>query len=292
MTRYRSRRRARTGAAQWIGVAIVAALAVVVLVLALVALDRGTGDEHPEGTASTPIEAEPSPSGEPSAEPTPTATPLEPVERAQERFLAEGSEGVLWRAVAGSCAEGIAPVIERSTDGGLTWNDVTPLYRDIRQVAALSPLAGTQAEVVASLGDDCETQLMRTFTQGRFWEPYPDELAAASYIEPADAATVVLGGEPVAAPCAQARSLAAQEGTAALVCDAEVFTWDGADWAAAGIADAVAVTLADSVPVAVTRAPGCGGLQVGSTCTPADPAAPTAASASLLWNADALIPLG
>ncbi|MDX2377646.1 hypothetical protein M4I32_12625 [Microbacterium sp. LRZ72] len=300
MPPYRSRR-SRTRAAQWIAIAVVAALAVLVIVLALLALDRGRGDEADASTAPVPSFT-PHETSTPSPTPTPEETPdaVGPVDRADERFLAVGADGVVWRAVAGSCADGIQPLIERSTDGGQSWNDVTPLYREVRQVASLVPIAGSQAEIVAAIGDECEVDLLRTFTQGEFWEPYPDELASASYIDPATAATVIIAGEPVDAPCPEARSLATQGGAIALVCDGEVATWTGDAWESAGTTSAVAVTLLDSAPVAAVAAVAaeeCEGLELadaaGTACLDGtDPAAPTALAPSgtttWLWNGDSL----
>src|SRR3546814_11031113 len=91
----------------------------------------------------------------------------------------------MWRGIAGECGAA-APLIERSGDGGQSWEDVTPGYRGIGQVISLDSFAGTEAETVARMGAGCETQALRTFTQGEFWEPYPEVLAASRYADPAE----------------------------------------------------------------------------------------------------------
>ena len=109
--------------------------------------------------------------------------------------------GALWRGTAGACG-GAAPTLERSRDGGDTWNDVTPRYLGIGQLLSVEAFAGSEAQIVARMGDDCELQALRTFTQGRFWESHPEALAASTYVDPADPTKVVIADADVTAPCA------------------------------------------------------------------------------------------
>src|SRR5690606_7419317 len=129
----------------------------------------------------------------PTADPTASETPVAPApsyDRSEERFLVVG-DGVLWRGIAGACGSA-EPLLERSTDGAATWIDVTPEYLGIGQLSALNTFAGDQSEIVASMGETCDVQALRTFTQGQFWEPYPEVLAVSRYLEPTDATTVML----------------------------------------------------------------------------------------------------
>ncbi|PZU40372.1 MAG: hypothetical protein DI573_04425 [Microbacterium sp.] len=307
MPRHRSsaRARARTRRAQWISVVIVAVLAIGVIALALLALDRGRPDPIDTGAGAS-VTASPSPSASdavpsasPSADdsiPTPSPVPAPVVARADERFLTLGTEGVMWRATAGDCVAGTTPVIERSNTGGDSWNDVTPLYRDITQVARIDPLAGTQAQAVATLTAECTTEALRTFTQGRFWEPYPDELGTMTFIDPLDAGVVVTPAGAVAAPCANARSLR-EDDVVALICDGAVHTLDGSAWVDTGLRDAVALAVAGTSVVAAQTSATCAGVTVGGTCVEgADPAAPTALASDgarvWIWNGELLTTVG
>ncbi len=153
----------RSDSARWLAIALTGVLAVGVGVLAIAAHQHANPD-------LSDLAAEPAPTfdlGVETAEPTPEATQTaEAIARSEERFFAIG-DGAWWRATAGSCGTA-EPLIERSTDAGATWIDVTPRYRNIGQIASLDPLAGTEAEMVSSMGEACETQALRTYTQGTY----------------------------------------------------------------------------------------------------------------------------
>ena len=152
----------------------------------------------------------------PTPTPTPTPEPAPQLARDTERFLAAGP-GAWWRGVAGACGR-TPPRVERSTDNGETWTDVTPLYTGAAQLAALSSVGQTEAELVVGVGPDCAPQALRTYTQGEFWEPFPEVLAAYRYVNLADPALVQLRAAASAAPCGDARGLRGQGEVAALVC--------------------------------------------------------------------------
>lgn len=281
-------RRSHSRPAAWISAVAVVVLAVVVGVLVIVAIDRSRPAPTDESLAPIPTFAPVTPS--PSPSPTPTLMPLLPLPRAEERFLTASSEGVLWRGIAGSCADGTDPLIERSTDGGGIWDDVTPLYRGLGQIARLDAFAGTQAQTIALLGDDCSTDGLRTFTQGRFWESYEEVLAESSFIAGNDAGEVVTPQGAIAAPCDESRSLRGAGGMVALVCNGQAYRLVGDQWQALGIENVVAVATAESSVVIAHIAPDCAGLAL-STVTDtstaevgcaldADPAAPTAIEVS------------
>ncbi|MCC2034066.1 hypothetical protein [Microbacterium allomyrinae] len=292
---------------------LVVVLAVGVGALAVLAY-RSTAPQ-PRAAAPEPVPSftfgSRSPSPTPTAVPAPTPTPAEVAaasvpDRSAERFLSAGS-GAMWRGVAGACGA-TEPLIERSTDGGQTWVDVTPRYRGVRQMAALEVFAPTEAEMIASVGDDCATQALRTFTQGRFWDDYPDLLAAYHYIDPGDAATVVTPDGVIPAPCADARSLRAEGGLLALVCNGSAWVWSGEIWNALPATGVIAldvagddVVVAYSAPdscagVAVTRFIGAvpsGGESVGCAegADPATPAAVSVRDAAILWSGDTVFRL-
>lgn len=199
--------------ARWIAIAVVAVLAVAVVVLSVLALDRSRPDA---AAPSAPVPAPTFSLGVDVETPTPTPTPEVTWPASDERLLAIG-DGTWWRATVGTCGAA-EPLLERSTDGGQSWSDVTPHYRGIGQVSTLDPFAGSEAEMVAGLGDDCVADALRTFTQGRFWEPYPEVLADSTYVDPVNAALVHRPGGAIDAPCADARGLQSRSGTVALVC--------------------------------------------------------------------------
>ncbi|MDE0545401.1 hypothetical protein [Microbacterium sp. C7(2022)] len=296
--------RQRFAGSQVIAIIAVAVLAVVVVVLAVLALGHAKG----EGTSG---EAAPVPTfdlGVQSASPTPTETPIPEFDRANERFLAQGA-GTLWRATAGECGE-TEPLVERSDDRGDSWVDVTPLYKGIGQVASLDPFADVQAEMVASMTDECETQALRTFTQGLYWESYPDVLAASRYIDPADPATVVLAGDEVDAPCDVAHGLRASGDTVALLCEAEAYVFDDGEWMPLPGAGAVALAVYSGTVAVAHSADDCDGVAVtqftgadagsaieigcaeGADATSPAALVATGSASYLLWSGDELFVVG
>ncbi|WP_163632514.1 hypothetical protein [Microbacterium sp. B35-04] len=237
--------------------------------------------------------------------PTPTPT-AEQVRREQTRFLSIGSE-VWWRATAGACG-GPAPVIERSTDEGATWADVTPAYLGIAQVQTLDAFSGRDAEIVAAMSG-CEAQALRTYTRGEFWESYPDVLAASRYVDPTDAGSVRLSSGPVPAPCPAAAGLHAFGDVVALVCDGRAWSWSDSEWTQLPPEGAVAVGIDGSDILVGHRAEDCDGVavsrvSVGDTESAAvlgcaaetDAAAPVAIDSAgggvMVWAGDSLVTVG
>ncbi|TXK16048.1 hypothetical protein [Microbacterium wangchenii] len=292
--------------ARWLAGVAVAVVAVAAIVLAVMALQHvasrpaATDPEPvPSFTFGSPATPEPTPA--PSATPAPVPGPTYPP--AEERFLSVGSGG-MWRGVAGECGV-IAPLIQRSTDGGQTWTDVTPLYRGIGQLISLDAFAGTEAEALARMGDECETEALRTFTQGRFWEPYPEVLAASRYLDPGDPTVLVTPQGPVETPCTDPRSVRASGATVALVCDdtAHVLGTD-AQWTPLPTPDAAAVAISADAILVAARAGGCEGLAVtrfsgagfadaaAVGCASVDPAAAVALATSgdttFVWSGASL----
>ena len=292
--------------ARWLAGVLVAVVAVATVLLVVLAIERTrpvqtgqSADPVPTFTFGAPPSAVPEPAPAPST-PAPDAAPAGPA----ERFLSIGSNA-LWRGVAGDCRAGIAPSIERSTDAGASWTAVTPTYRDIRQLVSLDAFAQTEAEIVASMGEDCETQALRTFTQGRFWDSYPDVLAASRYLDPADPTAVVTPQGRLVAPCAEPTDVRAQGQVVVLVCDGTAYELAAGSWeplpipdvraAAVAAGDILLASVESSCPgVALTRMEGGDAEPAG--CAPdADPAAPLAIAGTAdqvrLWSGDAILAL-
>ncbi|WP_396668816.1 hypothetical protein [Microbacterium sp. R86528] len=258
----------RSRAAQVTAIVAVIVLTIGVAALAMMALTQSkpeptTALVNPVPTFTLGVNADAA-----TAPPSATAQTVPVFAPAEERFLAVDS-GVMWRGVAGECGT-TAPVIERSTDVGVTWVDVTPTYREIGQLLSLEPFADGQAEAVALVGAGCEPQALRTFTQGEFWEPYPEALASATYISPNDSGVIVLAGVEVEAPCDEPRGLRTTDGNTALICDGAVYVHSAVrpsetgpdDWLAVDANYAVTIA-ASSGSIAVAHVTeSCDGLTV------------------------------
>lgn len=246
---------------------LVVALTVAVGALVVLALDRGRGAGTETVAKPAPsIGSSPSSTPSPTPTPTPTATAEEPTAPdAAERFLAVGA-GAMWRATAGQCGD-TAPVIERSDDDGGTWSDVTPTYRNIAQLRDLTPFAETEADIVADVGADCETQALRTFTKGRFWSPYDDLLPQSTYL---DGSTVVIDGNRLDAPCERPWGLRTSGETAAFICDGTAYEITGGETTEIG--DGVtALDVGDGQIIGALVRSDCDGLQVSSLAPDAAP---------------------
>lgn len=245
---------------RWLLGVLIAVLAISAIVLTFLAVDHVR-------TRATDSTAAPVPTFTQPARQTPSPTPTEPstatvsYDRSQERFLTASADA-LWRGTAGECGA-VEPSLERSADRGQTWIDVTPHYLGIGQLVALNPFANGQAEIIALMGADCETQALRTFTQGEFWESYDDVLAASQYVDPRDAASIVRSGSTIPAPCADARSLHTAELALAAVCDGSAYVLDqGTEWFALPATKAATLSVDGEEVVVAHVSEQCGGLTI------------------------------
>lgn len=287
MARVRSGRERRR--ARWITGALVAVLAVAVILLSVLAIVRTQRAAEPVAATPRPV---PSITVQPTTTRSPTSTPAAAAPAATppgaaERFLSVGP-GAMWRATAGQCGT-TEPLLERSTDDGASWQDVTPRYLGIGQILSLDAFADTEAQMVVLTGPGCELQALRTFTQGRFWEPYPDVLAASTYVDPANPGTVVIAGSAVSTPCPTPWGVRAASATVGLICDGTAYervdgTWTPiAEGALAITADAAGVTAAairaDCTGVWITDS------DAGSCLPTAQPDSPLALTDGMLWLA-------
>lgn len=245
-------------------IAGVALLALGVSALAVMAYEHGNPEVQAETAGPAPVftlgvQVTPTPSAPPAPAPTPE-TPRE------ERFLAIGTSA-WWRATSPACGEG-EPLLERSTDAGASWSDVTPRYLDVREILALEPFLASEAEIVAARGGGCGVEALRTFTQGEFWSPYPEVLSASTYL---DESTIHRRGTPTEAPCANPHGLQAAGDTLTVVCDGRALALTDAGWwtsPTVGVVDAAPV--GEQIAVAALT-DDCAGVEV-SRETPGDPA--------------------
>jgi len=233
-------------------------VAVVAVALVIAAVLRNHAAAASGAAAPLPSFTDASPSATPTATPTPTHTPID---RAAERFFAVAPDA-LWRATAGECGK-TEPVVERSTDRGQTWTDVTPHYRDIAQVASLDQIAERAAAMVTELGDDCTPTGIRTFTDGRFWEPFDAVIDDAHYLSFTDAAKVVSPGGDYAAPCNDAHGLRAAGDIEALICDGTAYERSADKWMPLPQKNALAVAVfSGDLYVASAGEKDCAGIAI------------------------------
>lgn len=231
----------------------ITALAVGVIALSALAIQRASPPASTATAAPVPTyDVADSPSATPSTSSTADAVP-----RGAERFLTVGANA-MWRGVAGVCDQ-TPPVIERSGDNGESWQDVTPTYRGIAQVRALTSFGGANATTVIDTEDDCATSALTTFSDGEFWELYDDMFAAASFL-PANPGAAVIDGQSVAAPCAAPSGLRVN-GSAALLCDGTAFARADDAWVPL-TPGAVAVAADAEGVVAAHSSTNCDGLQL------------------------------
>ncbi|WP_300594752.1 hypothetical protein [Microbacterium sp.] len=257
----------------WVSVVIVAVLILAVGGLSWLAITRTQTPPPTEAPRVTPTMGVETPTATPT--PTPTVTVAAATGPGQ-RFLAT-SEGVWWRATAGQCGS-IEPLLERSTDAGQTWSDVTPRYLGIGQILSLSPYAADQAQMVALMGADCTLQGMRTFTDGQFWEPNGEILASSTYIDPANPVAVVTPAGTLDAPCGVPTGVRAGAGTTAVICGSDASqSTDAATWSPLEQPGVLALTVAGDGQVTTARADAasCDGMLVAqpgaATCIPSVP---------------------
>lgn len=260
-----------------------AALIVIALVLAAVLTVLALAHVRPEHVATpastAPVDDQATESSAPANEPTGTPPNESPAPTgelvtftpAEERFLTH-DEGALWRGVAGTCGV-TAPVIERSVDGGVTWEDVTPVDLAEGQLLALQPFMQTEAQIVALVGAECKLQAMRTFTQGVAWRSYPDVLVSSTYVDPVTPGQVVLQGESRQAPCEAPHGLRELNGSAVLLCEGVAYQLSAdSDWQPLSASNVVSAAIIDENTTAAAHLTAeCEGIMVAPDASTTEP---------------------
>ncbi len=200
--------------------AVVVLLVVVDVVLVALALGRTSPEQHgPAGPiptfTSTPDASEPaSPSPSATSVPSPNADGASSV--APSRNLLSALDGTeAWRASSGSCsADG--PVLQHTTDGGVSWQPVT-LAGDVRAISALR-VSTDGVSVLAEIGDDCASTVRTSADGGVTWVDGKAGAAGAG-ITPEG---IVLRTATEAAPCSDPVDAFQGERTTVVVCDGQV----------------------------------------------------------------------
>lgn len=95
---------------------------------------------------SAATEPEVTPEAMPTATPVATAPPASTLpDDPEQRFLAMASDGTLFRGTAGSCASGVAPTLESTTDAA-HWTPVLPAGATQLLALTVDPLAPIVAD--------------------------------------------------------------------------------------------------------------------------------------------------
>lgn len=257
-----------------IGVAVFLVVDVVVIALAL-AQNRAPADESTSRPIPTFIDtpatpATPAPGGGAGSGSSSTATPGAVDDTLPaSRFLAADNGTSAWRATQGSCPTGPG-VIERTTDGGETWVNVPAASLDLRQIFRFTSLGASSAAVVGTTGDDCALEAFRTFSSGTTWSANAAELAAATYIDPAEPTVVQTPAGPVTPPCPNPRQVVPGTATLTVLCTDQLLSQQsGGAWSSAQVPGALAATsTSDGLTVVSTGVQGCAGLSIATL--PAD----------------------
>ncbi|MBN9177768.1 MAG: hypothetical protein J0I43_10420 [Microbacterium sp.] len=258
-------------------------LAVAVIALSIAAL-REVRAVAPGGATAQPAPTysfarTPAASATPTPTPTPTGSGVAPAlggAGAAERLLTVGADA-MWRATAGTCtptgqaggAAGGPPAhVERSADGGQTWQNVTPANGSIAHVRSLTSFGGRNATAVVDTGAACTTTTMRTYTDGQFWEPYPDIFATDTYLSATG--SVVIEGQTVTAPCSAPSGLRQGGGGVALLCDGSAYLRTDGTWTPL-VGDARALAVSDAGVVVAHADAACPGIRVTDFASASDP---------------------
>ena len=212
------------------------------------------GAGSPSGEATTPGEP-----GTPSS--AATATEADVVE--ERRLLAVADEVTGWRATTGAC--GVPGALERSVDGGATWEPV-PV-----DLAPLTRLRVLEDGTVAAVGGDAGCLPRYLTSADGVWEDRPDLLVGSWYLMPAGASRVMTPLGETDAPCTEGALglVAVDVSRAAALCqDGSVLRSvdSGASWAPMTVDGPVLAVGADSQGyVLAGRSPSCEGIAVTSS---------------------------
>lgn len=276
----------------WVGVVVLAAV-VFALVMASLQLGAAAGEQperRPVDLAAELVEPEPVPTEEPPALPE-----LSP----SMASLSLADETVLWRAAAATCTVGAAaatPVVMERSDDAQTWAAVTPAGIDVREVLWLQAINAATAEAVVRVGPECETQVLRTFTGGDFWQAYPASITGAAAVD-AVAGVLRTPTAELPLPCeAPARAVAGAPAAApVVVCADQVAQWISGVWQPIALANVVAASAAADGALVTAREAvaecdgvllqrwGADGANTAQLCTPGSGVLAVQAAGSTIW---------
>jgi len=261
------RRRGSSGSrAPWVIAAVVAfVIADIALVAFALSTTRASTTTVPE-TLPT-ISSTPTSSVGPTPTPTPSSTPAT---ASPASFLVATSATTGWRATAGLCGV-TEPIIESTTDAGITWTAHSAGELAVREVLSLSATTGQAATIVAKTGASCAVETIATFTGGQFWQAYPERLAEQSFINTTSPGVIQLQGSAVNAPCPAVLDLEVASGRPTVLCNGAVFQRSATttEWLTSSTTGAQAFSVnASRILLAARGVPDCSGVAIQSVALP------------------------
>ena len=245
---------------------IIIDLVLVVLALQTTAPQPAT-TPGPIPTFTSPASPVPSPSGTvtpgaAAASPSSTASTATAVTGvAGDRMLSAVSATEAWRATAGSC-DGAAPLLEHSTDGGVTWNAVQ-LPASVQAIAGLRA-STAQVAILGATGTACTAQDFVSTNDGGTWSPSSDPSVAGAGL--LSGSVHLTSGSTVPAPCTGAFAVFEGNTTTTVLCP-DVLVWRSGTgaWVHVPVTGLAALTVnGSSYTIARQGVAGCSGIAVDS----------------------------
>jgi hypothetical protein len=250
-----------------IGAVLFLALDVVLIGFALNRDDAPSSDATPGPIPTFGVPRTPSPT------PTPESTAA-PAALAQPRYLVATSATTAWRASVGNCS-GDDAVLESTVDGGVTWQTANP--PGVHQILNLSADAGS-VSVVARIGAECSLDVLKSFTDGEFWNSDPSAVSGVTLLDPSDAGIVHTADGPLRAPCSAAHQVQERDDALVVLCNDQLFESTGAAgaWLSVSVPSLLAIAPSDAgYTLAVADLPDCAGISVQTLPAPSGTAPPT-----------------
>ncbi|WP_157071408.1 hypothetical protein [Curtobacterium ammoniigenes] len=256
---------------------VIVILIIIDLVLVVLALQKTAPQPAttpgPIPTFTSPASPVPSPSGTvtpgagagagaAAASPSSTASTATAVTGvAGDRMLSAVSATEAWRATAGAC-DGAAPLLEHSTDGGVTWNAVQ-LPASVQAIAGLRASTAHVA-ILGATGTACTAQDFVSTNAGGTWSPSSDPSVAGAGL--LSGSVHLTSGSTVAAPCSGAFAVFEGNTTTTVLCP-DVLVWRSGTgaWVHVPVTGLAALTVnGSSYTIARQGVAGCSGIAVDS----------------------------
>ncbi|WP_413452518.1 hypothetical protein AA0Y32_10360 [Georgenia phoenicis] len=201
-----------------------------------------------------------------------------------ERRIVNADGTTAWRATVGEC--GTPGTLERTVDGGQTWEQVPSPLGPVSRVRVLGP----QSLFAIGGGEDCVPTYVSSSDGGSGWSTNDQFLDGSWYLTPSDPTTMATPSGQTSVPCEAVDLAALDVSDAAVLCsDGRLaLTADGgASWSeVAPAVDATAIGVADAGYVLAGAHDACGdavavGLAGTDGAVPAQPSCVTAAPGPL-----------
>lgn len=182
----------------------------VVLVGLLVLRPAPVLDPEPGASRPTVAETETPAKREPAELPTEAAPAAEA--GPAEHLIVNADATTAWRVAVGECDD--PAVMERTTDGGETWEELDVDLAPVSRVRVLGP----QNLFVIGGGEDCEPTYRSSSSGGSDWLTSDQYLEGSWYLLPSDRLTMAAPAGEVEVPCEPVDLAALDAADAAVLC--------------------------------------------------------------------------